>query len=124
MLDVQLPTELVEAFKSTLEEVVEADLLLHVHDGASALCEGGNDVRHILAELGIDPEALSKRVINVFNKADLLDADAHLLIQEEILVLSSHQRNKVKALMYCRTPYLKNYLPLISSVIPSSIHSW
>ena len=30
----QLPTELVEAFKSTLEEVVQADLLLHVHDSA------------------------------------------------------------------------------------------
>ena len=31
----QLPTELVEAFKSTLEEVVEADFLLHVHDASS-----------------------------------------------------------------------------------------
>ena len=34
----QLPTELIEAFKSTLEEVLYADLLLHVHDLSSPLC--------------------------------------------------------------------------------------
>ena len=33
----QLPTELIEAFKSTLEEVVHADVLLHVHDASSQL---------------------------------------------------------------------------------------
>ena len=80
----QLPTELVEAFKSTLEEVVEADLLLHVHDGASVLREEeAADVRHILTELGIEPDALSQRIINVFNKADLLSVDERHLIEEE-----------------------------------------
>ena len=80
----QLPTELVEAFKSTLEEVVEADLLLHVHDGASVLREEeAADVRHILTELGIEPDALSKRIINVFNKTDLLSVDERHLIEEE-----------------------------------------
>lgn len=80
----QLPTELVEAFKSTLEEVIEADLLLHVHDGASPLREEeAADVRHILQELGIEAEDLPKRVINVFNKADLLEDDERQLIEEE-----------------------------------------
>ena len=80
----QLPTELVEAFKSTLEEVIEADLLLHVHDGASPLREEeAADVRHILQELGIEAEDLPKRVINVFNKADLLKDDERQLIEEE-----------------------------------------
>ena len=74
----QLPTELVEAFKSTLEEVVEADLLLHVHDGASDLRdEEADDVRKVLLDLGLDSEAQHRRMIHVFNKADLL-AETHI----------------------------------------------
>ena len=74
----QLPTELVEAFKSTLEEVVEADLLLHVHDGASELRdEEADDVRKVLLDLGLDSEAQERRIIHVFNKADLL-ADSQI----------------------------------------------
>ena len=80
----QLPTELVEAFKSTLEEVIEADLLLHVHDSASLLRdEEAIDVRHVLLELGIDPEALDEKTIHVFNKSDLLAADTKMLIVDE-----------------------------------------
>ena len=45
----QLPTELVEAFKSTLEEVVHADVLLHVHDASSPLvAEEAADVVKVL----------------------------------------------------------------------------
>ena len=70
----QLPTELVEAFKSTLEEVVQADLLLHVHDAASPLvAEEACDVRDVLSELGVDEEAQEARLLSVLNKADLLD---------------------------------------------------
>ena len=69
----QLPTELVEAFKSTLEEVVQADLLLHVHDAASPLvAEEAGDVRDVLAELGLDEEEQDARLLSVLNKADLL----------------------------------------------------
>ena len=72
----QLPTELVEAFKSTLEEVVQADLLLHVHDTASPLvAEEAGDVLDVLTDLGIDDEAQTDRILPVMNKADLLDAD-------------------------------------------------
>ena len=79
----QLPTELVEAFKSTLEEVVQADLLLHVHDAASSLvAEEAGDVRDVLAELGVDEEAQEARVLSVLNKADLLDGGS---AQAEIL---------------------------------------
>jgi GTP-binding protein HflX len=73
----QLPTELVEAFKSTLEEVVQADLLLHVHDAASPLvAEEAGDVREVLADLGIDDEAQAERILPVMNKADLLAGDS------------------------------------------------
>jgi GTP-binding protein HflX len=64
-----LPHALVEAFKATLEEVVHADLLLHVIDAADPLYpERMQQVRGVLAEIGADalPEIL------VFNKVDLL----------------------------------------------------
>ena len=71
----QLPTELVEAFKSTLEEVVHADVLLHVHDASSPLvAEEAADVNKVLCDLGIDAETQAARILHVFNKADLLTA--------------------------------------------------
>lgn len=72
----QLPTELVEAFKSTLEEVTEADFLLHVHDASSPfLEEEAEDVDKILGELGIDGDDLSEKVIHVVNKSDLISTN-------------------------------------------------
>lgn len=71
----QLPTELVEAFKSTLEEVVHADVLLHVHDASSPLvAEEAADVVKVLGDLGMDAETQAARILHVLNKADLLAA--------------------------------------------------
>ena len=72
----QLPTELIEAFKSTLEEVVQADLLLHVHDGASpVLFEEADDVRSVLQDIGISDERLDDSLIHVMNKTDRIDEE-------------------------------------------------
>ena len=72
----QLPTELVEAFKSTLEEVVHADLLIHVHDAASEfVSEDANDVTLVLQELGLDEMRQQQSVLHIFNKTDLLTDD-------------------------------------------------
>jgi len=72
----QLPTELVEAFKSTLEEVVLADVLLHVHDASSPLvAEEAADVVKVLGDLGMDAETQAAHILHVLNKADLLTAD-------------------------------------------------
>ena len=72
----QLPTELVEAFKSTLEEVVQADLLLHVHDASSPMIAEADDVRAILADLGLDEDEQRSRIIHILNKSDrLADTD-------------------------------------------------
>jgi GTP-binding protein HflX len=72
----QLPTELVEAFKSTLEEVVHADILLHVHDASSPLvAEEAADVVKVLGDLGMDAETQAARILHVLNKADLATAD-------------------------------------------------
>lgn len=68
----KLPTDLVAAFKSTLEEINEADLLLHVidvsHYNAGAQFES---VKQTLQEIQAD----NIPTINVFNKADLIDGD-------------------------------------------------
>jgi GTP-binding protein HflX len=66
----KLPTTLIESFKSTLDEVREADLLLHVVDVSSVrYIEHLRVVRQTLAELG----AADKPTLMVFNKIDLLD---------------------------------------------------
>lgn len=71
-----LPTELVEAFKSTLEEINQSDLILHVQDiSASDFEQEASDVRAVLADIGIDVLEQSGKVLNVYNKSDNLDAD-------------------------------------------------
>ncbi|NKD76437.1 GTPase HflX [Haematospirillum sp. H1815] len=81
-----LPHELVAAFHATLEEVLEADLILHVRDCAHPDSESQKlDVEKVLRdELGLDP-AVEGRVVEVLNKADLLldssiDPDAGALL--------------------------------------------
>jgi len=69
-----LPTELVASFRATLEEVLAADLIVHVrdisHEGTE---EQAADVRTILSSLGVGENA---KQIEVWNKIDLLDGDA------------------------------------------------
>lgn len=80
-----LPTDLVEAFRSTLEETVDADLLLHVVDGSDPDPQGQiAAVRQVLAEIGAAdrPEQL------VINKADRADPDV-------LAVLKSHYPDAV-----------------------------
>jgi GTPase len=67
-----LPTQLVAAFRATLEEVVEADLILHVRDISDPdTAAQANDVNKIFAELGIDSK-LDERVVEVWNKIDMV----------------------------------------------------
>ncbi len=70
-----LPTLLVAAFRATLEEVAEADIILHVRDIAHPDTEAqASDVASVLTELGVDVHD-PDRVIEVWNKIDLLPAD-------------------------------------------------
>ncbi|MCX6500888.1 MAG: 50S ribosome-binding GTPase, partial [Microbacterium sp.] len=84
-----LPHQLVEAFRSTLEEVGQADVIVHVVDGSHP--DPGAQlatVRDVIGDVG----ARDTREIVVFNKADLLDADARLLLrglQPDALFVSS-----------------------------------
>jgi GTPase len=69
----ELPTQLVAAFKATLEEVVSADLLIHVRDVAHPDSEAQkDDVEKVLAEIGV---AETTPRFEAWNKIDLLDED-------------------------------------------------
>ena len=70
-----LPTQLVAAFRATLEEVTSADLIVHVRDIAHPDSEAqAADVAHVLSELGIAEEGRAPP-FEVWNKADLLDGE-------------------------------------------------
>jgi len=65
-----LPTQLVAAFRATLEEVLEADIILHVRDISHEDAEAQqHDVDNVLRQLGVDPNA-GARILEVWNKID------------------------------------------------------
>ncbi|MDB2415094.1 GTPase HflX [Rickettsiales bacterium] len=69
----ELPTQLVAAFRATLEEVIEADIILHVRDISHQDTESQKqDVIDIVTSLGVE-EKIMKSAIEVLNKIDLLD---------------------------------------------------
>jgi GTP-binding protein HflX len=69
-----LPTMLVAAFRATLEEVIEADIILHVRDVSHEDSQAqSHDVEKVLSELGI--AAADPRLIEVWNKIDCLDGE-------------------------------------------------
>jgi GTP-binding protein HflX len=78
-----LPTELIAAFRATLEEVHSADLLIHVRNMAHPDREAQReDVEDVLASLGMAEEGAPPR-IEAWNKIDLLPADEHARLVEE-----------------------------------------
>lgn len=77
----ELPTQLVAAFKATLEEVVSADLLVHVRDIAHPDTQAqADDVEAVLSEIGVDE---STPRIEAWNKLDLLEPDDRTELEGE-----------------------------------------
>jgi GTPase len=74
-----LPTQLVAAFRATLEEVLEADIILHVRDIAHEDAEAQErDVDTVLRQLGIDPnggQGVRQGILEVWNKIDRFDPE-------------------------------------------------
>ncbi len=82
-----LPTQLVAAFRATLEEVLEADVILHVRDISHEDAEAQqSDVDAVLRQLGINPDD-SGRIIEVWNKIDRYDAEQ----REELLNIAARR---------------------------------
>lgn len=79
-----LPTMLVAAFRATLEEVVEADLILHVRDIAHEETDAqARDVEKVLGDLGIDTVHADTRILEVWNKVDLIHPERLAELQLE-----------------------------------------
>lgn len=96
----RLPHQLVAAFQSTLEEVVESDVLLHVIDVSHELYkEQSQAVYHVLEEIG----AKDKTIITVYNKIDKLPEDsalpARLMQEENSICISAKGRINLDALL-------------------------
>jgi len=80
-----LPTQLIAAFRATLEEVASADLLVHVRDMAHPDRDTQReDVLRVLAQLGVGPEDEgAPPQIEAWNKVDLLEPDEHSALSAE-----------------------------------------
>ena len=80
-----LPTMLIVAFRATLEEVIEADVILHVRDVSHEDAEAQlQDVENILRQLGVDPHKSAEQkpaLIEVWNKIDRLNADERARVE-------------------------------------------
>ena len=99
-----LPTMLVSAFRATLEEVIEADVVLHVRDISHEDTEAqSEDVERILEDLGI--EAHDPRIVEVWNKVDLLPPDRAQALRNQAARserrASSCRRSPGRASMRC-----------------------
>jgi GTP-binding protein HflX len=80
-----LPTHLIAAFRATLEEVTEAELILHVRDAHHPDSEAQRaDVLSVLADLGLG-ERLADGLVEVMNKIDLLDPAARAVLANQSL---------------------------------------
>ncbi len=98
----QLPHELVEAFRATLEEVSEADVILHVRDAAhpETAAQRGDVIKvldDMVADGTLDP-SWPDRTIEVLNKADLLGGVAEIPLREGAVAVSAITGEGLEAL--------------------------
>jgi GTPase len=78
-----LPTHLVAAFRATLEEVTEADLIIHVRDVHHPDSEAQRgDVHTVLADLGLG-DAVEQRMVEALNKIDLIEPERRAMLQNQ-----------------------------------------
>lgn len=98
-----LPTDLIDAFRATLEEVKEADLLVHVRDIADPMSDSRcKDVMDVLNTIEAGPEH-GQAMIEVWNKADLLDQDALEQLTERALASQSMEKETSAFLASCHS---------------------
>jgi GTP-binding protein HflX len=86
-----LPTELIAAFRATLEEVIEADVILHVRDiSHSETAQQKKDVEQVIKSLGIEEKA-KDHTIEVLNKIDLLPSNEQYARMGDAVAISAKQ---------------------------------
>lgn len=129
-----LPTHLVAAFRATLEEVLEADLVLHVRDMSDPdNAAQSADVLRILDDLGIGEKERDERIIEIWNKMDRLEPEAHEAIAEKaqgranVMAVSAITGEGVDALMDEISRRLSGVLTEVTIIVPPqklSLVSW
>jgi len=129
-----LPTQLVAAFRATLEEVVSADLIVHVRDISHADSDAQReDVERVLEEIGASPElgpesGPESRVamIEAWNKIDVLEGEAEARVRAEaarrdnVVVLSALSGEGVNNLLDRAAQYLRTGAPLHDIVLAAA----
>jgi GTP-binding protein HflX len=120
-----LPTELVVAFHATLEEVIEADLIMHVRDISHVDSEAqANDVIKVLGDLGIDDTA-QRAIVEVWNKVDLLGetekeaAQNQALRTENIVCTSAVTGEGLDQMTAAIEHYLAAQLQHVTIIVPA-----
>ncbi len=122
----ELPTQLVAAFRATLEEVVSADLIIHVrdisHPDSEAQCL---DVEQVLEEIGVGGEG-AQPIIEAWNKIDLLSGEAVDRVQaeaarrEDVVVISALGGEGVDALTACAGEHLRKGSRVRTVTLPAA----
>ncbi|PCK00099.1 MAG: GTPase HflX [Zetaproteobacteria bacterium] len=101
-----LPTHLVAAFRATLEQITHADVIVHVIDASRKdYIAQKNDVIKILEDLGIEYET-DDRIIEVYNKTDLLDEDSCVELSRQrkiskmpMILISAYKNHGIDGLL-------------------------
>lgn len=115
----RLPHQLIAAFRSTLEVVTEADLLVHVIDVSHELYkEQAAAVHEVLKEIGAE----TKLVITVYNKIDKLPPDSkladRLALEEDTVCISAAKKLNLESLQQMIESHLKNKAVEVTLCIP------
>ena len=129
-----LPHQLVEAFRSTLEEVAQADLLVHVADGADAMPEQQiGAVREVLAEIGEERDAPMPPELMVVNKIDAADelqvARLRHVLPDAVFVSAATRagvdelRNRIAARLPRPAVEIDVLLPYTAGSLAARVHS-
>lgn len=109
----ELPTQLVAAFRATLEEVISADLIVHVRDISHPDSDAQRaDVERVLKEIGAGGEG-SQAAIEAWNKIDLLTPEeeervrAEAKRREDVVLVSALTGEGVEDLLQCAAAHLR-----------------
>jgi GTP-binding protein HflX len=110
-----LPTQLIAAFRATLEQVEYADIILHVEDVSNpSHLQQREDVYQILNDLGVNTDH-SEHIITVYNKIDALDEDDKLYHQNQVA-----KRNDIVAVSAINGEGINNLLTKIDDMLSRS----
>jgi len=130
-----LPTTLVAAFRATLEEAMEADVLVHVRDIAHPDTEyQANDVHTILEQLSVETGLAQPPILEVWNKADMLDEATREVLAKRaashqppaLLVSALTGRGSDELLFHIEAALFRNRRPR-EVIIPAAdgrLHAW